>query len=96
MMIKMGKAGMVFIPFIASPLEIKSLMGKCVNVRFTNICRGGRYYGNGKFLLRVFITVYYGLLRILRSFIADITGLFLRILLTLNQDPKKSPRNPNV
>ncbi len=51
---------------------------------------GGRYYGNGKFLLRVFITVYYGLLRILRSFITDVTGLSLRILLTLNQDTKKS------
>ncbi len=39
---------------------------------------------------------YYGfycsLLRILRSFITDITGLFLRILLTLNQDTKKASK----
>ena len=34
---------------------------------------------------------YYGLLRILWSFITDIRGLFLRILLNLNQDPKKAP-----
>ncbi len=39
------------------------------------------YYG---FLLR-FITVYYGV------FIADITGLFLRISLNLNQNPQKAP-----
>ncbi len=43
-----------------------------------------------KFLLKGFITVYYGLLRILRSFNMDITGLSLRILLTLNQGTKKS------
>ncbi len=36
---------------------------------------GGGYYGNGKFLLRVFITVYYGLLRILQSFITNITEI---------------------
>ncbi len=38
--------------------------------------QGGRYYGNGKFQFRVFITVYYGLLQILRSCIMYITGLF--------------------
>ncbi len=54
------------------------------------ILRGG-YYGNGKFLLRDFITVYYGLWRILRG--TDITGLFLRFLLTWNP---KSPRNSNI
>jgi hypothetical protein len=38
---------------------------------------------------------YYGLLRILRilrSYITDITGLFLRIFLTLNQNPEKAPK----
>ncbi len=45
-----------------------------------------------KFQLRGFITVYYGLLRILWVFITDITGLFLRFLLTLNQDPQKAPK----
>ncbi len=39
-----------------------------------------------KFLLRGFITVYYGILRIKRNFITDITGL----LLVLLKDPEKS------
>jgi hypothetical protein len=54
--------------------------------------RRGRYYGNVKFLFRVFITVYYRILRILRSFITDITGFSKRILLTPNKDTKKASK----
>ena len=58
--------------------------GTCSTMPFVKHAPRGGYYGNGKFLLRVLLRVYYGLLRILRSFITDITELFLRILLTLD------------
>ncbi len=57
------------------------------------MCRG--YFGNVKFQLRIFVKVYYGLLGILRDFITDIMGLFLRILLTLDQDFQKA-LNPHI
>ncbi len=44
--------------------------------------QGGRYYGNGKFLLRVFIAIY--------SVYYGYYGTFLKILLTLNQDTKNT------
>ncbi len=49
----------------------------------------GRYYKNGKFLLQGFITVNYGILQILRTFITDITRLCIKDMLTLDQDPEK-------
>ncbi len=39
---------------------------------------GGRYYGNGKFLLRVFIIVYYGLLQFITEFCYGCYGTFLK------------------
>ncbi len=46
----------------------------------------GRYYGNGKFLLRGFITVYYGYY-----------GTFLKDVIDSEpRPPKKSPQNSNI
>ncbi len=55
-------------------------------------CRGREIFRKWKIPITGFITVYHGLLLILRSFMTDITGLFLSILLTLNQDTKKASK----
>ncbi len=55
---------------------------------------GGKYYRNKNLFITEYYGVYYGILRILRTFITDITVLFLRNLLALEQGPQKRPENP--
>ncbi len=89
-------------PFLSSRVAAKlffTLKKGVISIQF-NVLTG--YYPHWKVydpkrhnLLLVFLSssaitgFYYVLLR----FITDITGLFLRILLTFNQDPKKAPKH---